>query len=107
MSPESSPLRRHDYRTCRRLLLPAVALCLGLLGSGCGGSGQSQPTARALLERNAHLQNQVTAGEHAKTALAVVLILISCGLAASLHKNIQGGKGGCNGQAGQHLRSRR
>lgn len=104
MSPVSSP-GRHVRHSRRRALLPAAFFVSALLVAGCGPN-QAASNTRALLERNAQLQNQVSSAQQAHTALGIVLILFSCALAASLYKNLNGKKGGGNGQKRHHPGSR-
>ena len=75
-----------------------LSLVAGALLGGCGKGG----IEKDLLERSAHLQDQVTTGQHVVTALGAALIITSCGLAAALYRNRKGGR-----RATQPTKSRR
>ena len=72
------------------VLTATASLVVGLLLGGCASGNEE--TAKALLTRNAQLENQITSGQHIATSLAVAAVILACGLAAALYRNNQGGK---------------
>lgn len=74
------------------LLTSFSSLVAGILLGGC--SKPDDQIARDLLNRNAQLENQVSAHHDVLTALAVTLVLSSCALGVSLYRNLRGARGG-------------
>ncbi len=78
------------------IITAGASLVAGLLLGGCASGNEE--TAKALLTRNAQLENQVTSGQHVATGLAVTAVILASGLAASLYQNMKRSRGGPGGK---------
>ena len=71
------------------MIIPIVTagagVVAGLLLGGCSSGGED--ISRELLQRNAALENQVTAGQNTLTGMAVTCVILAGGLGVSLFAN--------------------
>lgn len=68
-----------------QVLTGAAGIVTGLLMGGCGRGGEEM--SKQLLQRNAALETQVSAGQNTLTALAVTCVILAGGLGVTMVVN--------------------